>query len=90
MQSLIDELSKRIRIVNDDEGQEMFLSRERHIHLLTRAIDELDAFQESFDKDIGLAAQNLKDASEFIGEIAGSVVSERILDEIFSNFCIGK
>jgi tRNA modification GTPase len=87
---LIDELSQKICTLGGDEGQELFLSRERHLHLLIEAVDSLDTFQESFGKDIAIAAQNLRDAAESIGEIAGSVVNERILDELFSEFCIGK
>lgn len=87
---LVNELSQQICTVGGDEGQELFLSRERHVHLLLETIESLDAFQGSFGRDSALAAQNLRDATDSIGEIVGSVVNERILEEIFSQFCIGK
>jgi tRNA modification GTPase len=90
VQPLVDALTQRISTISaNEEGQELFLSRERHVHLLSEAIESLNnAFQGSFDSAI--AAHNLRDAIEYIGEISGSVVNERILDEIFSQFCIGK
>jgi tRNA modification GTPase len=37
-----------------------------------------------------LIAIDVRDALMFIGEITGDQISERVLDEIFSTFCIGK
>jgi tRNA modification GTPase len=37
-----------------------------------------------------LIAIDVRDALMFIGEITGEQISERVLDEIFSTFCIGK
>ena len=40
----------------------------------------------SFD----LAAEDLRMAQENLFEITGEISNEKVLDEIFSNFCIGK
>lgn len=90
VQPLVDALSRYISAVSDDEGQELFLSRKRHEHLLAEAIEALNQFQGSLDTDRALAAQNLRDAADLVGEIAGTVVNELVLDTIFSQFCIGK
>lgn len=50
----------------------------------TRAI--LNIKTQSFD----LAAEDLRMAQESLFEITGEISNENILDEIFSNFCIGK
>jgi tRNA U34 5-carboxymethylaminomethyl modifying GTPase MnmE/TrmE len=89
-QPLVDVLSRRISVVSDDEGQDLFLSRQRHVHLLEEAIDALTQFQGSLGRDRALAAQNLRDATDLVGEIAGTVVNETVLNAIFSQFCIGK
>ena len=33
---------------------------------------------------------NIKDAWDSLGEITGETVSENIINEIFSKFCLGK
>jgi tRNA modification GTPase len=48
----------------------------------------ISATAEEMPNDI--VAVDVRDALLFIGEITGEQVSERVLDEIFSRFCIGK
>jgi tRNA modification GTPase len=42
------------------------------------------------DRGIELVAVDLREALDWLGQITGAVVSEDILDRIFSQFCIGK
>jgi len=42
------------------------------------------------DKDIELAAEDLRMASRHLGSIIGKVDVEEILGSIFKDFCIGK
>ena len=37
-----------------------------------------------------LTAQNIRDANQELKEIYGGLDNEKILDQIFNNFCIGK
>jgi tRNA modification GTPase len=37
-----------------------------------------------------LAAQDLRQAAQAVGEIVGKTTTEDLLDSIFSQFCIGK
>ena len=39
---------------------------------------------------VELIAENLKRASDFLGEIKAPYTSDELLGEIFSSFCIGK
>lgn len=44
----------------------------------------------SNDLPIDLTVIDLRDAYDFLGEIIGQSVSDKIADEIFSKFCVGK
>jgi tRNA modification GTPase len=39
---------------------------------------------------LDLAAVDMRDALSALGEITGDEVEERILDQVFSKFCVGK
>ncbi len=64
----------------------------RHRDSLQRALAGLEraraALCEGMEKE--LAAADLRDALNCLGEITGEVFTEDILDKIFSEFCIGK
>ncbi|EFO21052.2 hypothetical protein LOAG_07439 [Loa loa] len=40
--------------------------------------------------DVAVVAELLRDVSDYISEMSGTIVNEQILDQIFSSFCIGK
>ncbi|UMZ75182.1 tRNA uridine-5-carboxymethylaminomethyl(34) synthesis GTPase MnmE [Natranaerofaba carboxydovora] len=48
----------------------------------------LNAFQNLLSED--LISIDIKNALEALGEISGDTVSDNVIDEIFSRFCIGK
>ena len=39
---------------------------------------------------VDLAAIDLREAWEYLGEITGDTVGEDVIDRIFSDFCLGK
>lgn len=41
-------------------------------------------------RDTALLADHLQRALDIFGQMAGSTVSEQILDDLFKQFCIGK
>lgn len=67
---------------------------ERHRHLLIQAhgeAREARAFlNENVEENAVLAAEHLRSALEFLGQVTGRVYHEELLDNIFSRFCIGK
>ena len=68
-----------------------FSARSRHISLLYEARKEMfESLKFEDDSDLELIAENLKRASDFIGEIKAPYTSDQLLGEIFSSFCIGK
>jgi len=69
-------------------GNEPSITRIRYRQLLEEALANLDYF--TFDKELELAAEDLRLAARAIGHITGAIDVDEILDKIFSSFCIGK
>uniref|UniRef100_A0AC35GHT8 TrmE-type G domain-containing protein n=1 Tax=Panagrolaimus sp. PS1159 TaxID=55785 RepID=A0AC35GHT8_9BILA len=90
LSTLTSSLKESINDFCNIESDELVLSRQRHILLLSDSILELELFLENLLFDQALAAQHLSNAATSIGEISGTIVNEQILDKIFSQFCIGK
>ncbi|MEK8128943.1 tRNA uridine-5-carboxymethylaminomethyl(34) synthesis GTPase MnmE [Paenibacillus filicis] len=69
-----------------------YVSNARHIHLLKSA---RSALQEAFDAaesyvPIDMIQIDIRTGWEHLGEIIGDSVSESLIDQIFSQFCLGK
>ena len=69
----------------------LFITGERHYAALTRALTALREAQELCAvAPPDLWGVPLREAWEALGEITGETANERIIDEIFSKFCVGK
>ena len=67
------------------------LSQPRHVDAARRAAAHLAQAEGTLRQGpIDLAAIDLQAAQLALGEITGDQVSERLLDEVFSSFCVGK
>jgi len=68
------------------------ISNLRHKEALTKAVQALSLARESFLKNMSFEfiTLDLRVTLDAIGEITGKVVTDDILDKIFSEFCIGK
>lgn len=64
------------------------ITRERHRHQLSKALEYLSAF--SLDNDLVLAAEDIRMTIRVLSNVTGKITVDEILGEIFSNFCIGK
>jgi tRNA modification GTPase len=75
-----------------ESGDLTYVSNVRHIQLLHQAKSSLqDALQgaEIFTP-IDLLQIDIRNAWEQLGEIIGDAVGESLVDQIFSQFCLGK
>ena len=67
------------------------ITRERHRNKLNACLKEIDNFlKKDQNKDIEMAAEDLRIATRHLGAIVGKVDVEEILGSIFKDFCIGK
>ena len=81
-----DKLSRKFIRSND-----VLITRERHRNKLNACLKEIDSFlKKDQNKDIEMAAEDLRLATRHLGGIVGKVDVEEILDSIFKDFCIGK
>ena len=69
----------------------VLITRERHRSKLNECLNEINNFlKRDQNKDIEIAAEDLRLATRHLGAIVGKVDVEEILDSIFKDFCIGK
>jgi tRNA modification GTPase len=73
-------------------GEGAFSARRRHVMALERTTAHLDCAAHILaDTRAGeLAAEELRQAQQALGEITGTYTSDDLLGAIFSSFCIGK
>ena len=71
---------------------EIVVTNIRHKNLITKAIENVKKVKETTKNEMPLdiIAIFIKDILEDLGNITGEVVSEDIINEIFSKFCLGK
>jgi len=84
---LIQKLEERVLQILPKNNHPL-ITQERYRVILQEALLNLESF--SLQKNIELAAQDLRLACLEIGKITGKIDIENILDAIFSRFCIGK
>ena len=86
---LIDELTRRVTLDGEQEGQ---LMAQRHIELARAAGDSLsravDAIRGGMPLDT--AAIDIREALELLAEITGENATEAVIDRVFADFCVGK
>jgi len=69
----------------------VLVTRERHRNKLNECLKEIDNFlKKDQNKDIEMAAEDLRLATRHLGGIVGKIDVEEILASIFKDFCIGK
>lgn len=73
-------------------GDGTIISNSRHYDALLKALEEIQKVKEGMDAGLAsdLVAIDIKQALFHLGEITGSVTTDDLLGNIFSNFCIGK
>lgn len=92
----IDELEKAIADLffegTIDSADMTYVSNARHIGLLTQARRTINDAIEAIENGvpIDMVQIDLTRAWEILGEITGDTVHESLIDQLFSQFCLGK
>ena len=89
MEALRDALTA---FVPADGAESSALSQARHVEAAGRAraalCEAVTAIEDGMPLDV--AAVDLSAALDALGEITGETMSERVIDEVFAKFCVGK
>lgn len=69
-----------------------YVSNSRHIALLKKAKKNVEEAMETLENGmpVDMAQIDLKEAWEALGEIVGDTVSDSLINQLFSQFCLGK
>ncbi|MBQ9263210.1 MAG: tRNA uridine-5-carboxymethylaminomethyl(34) synthesis GTPase MnmE [Clostridia bacterium] len=87
----IPELEKRVAAFGAGAG-ESALTQQRHMALARQAAAALRAAADICEngEDVSLAVIDLQAALAVLGRVTGEQVDEKLIDDIFSRFCVGK
>ena len=89
LQAAVTKLAEAFHV---EIGSELIAINARHSHALQSAKESLEAARAkiSSGEPGELLASDLRAALAAFGEVSGKVDNERILDQLFASFCIGK
>ena len=89
---LYEEISKMFKLNEINFDNDLIITNARHKNLISKSIQNIEKTKETIKNKMPLdiIAINLKDVLEDLSNITGEMVSEDIINEIFSKFCLGK
>ena len=92
IENLYDKITEIFNLNQINVDSEIVITNIRHKNLISKAIESVLKSEESIkDKmPIDVVAIFLKDILENLGNITGDIVTEDIINDIFSKFCLGK
>ena len=92
IEDIYNEISKLFELNEINLDQEVVITNIRHKNLINKAIESVKNARKTMEEEMPLdiIAIFIKDILEDLGNITGEIVTEDIIDEIFSKFCLGK
>jgi tRNA modification GTPase len=91
-EDLSDAVARRADSFQNDVGEDAVAISARHSHALNQAKTALADARGKLEaaEPVELLASDLREVLAAYGEITGKVDNERMLDQLFATFCIGK
>ena len=92
LDNLYDKITSLFELNEINLDNEVVITNVRHKNLISKAIGNVKKAKDATESNMPLdiIAIFIKDILEDLGNITGEIVSEDILNEIFSKFCLGK
>lgn len=92
IETLKEEIKRMFHLEKIEENDYTYLSNTRQIILAHQALDSILSAESSLMQKmpIDIIEIDLQEAFSTLGEITGQNYNDELLDELFSNFCVGK
>ena len=92
IEDLYEKIAEMFSIDEINLDNEVLITNIRHKNIISKAIENVRKAIEAINIDmpIDIITINIKEILEDLGEITGEYVTEDIINEIFSKFCLGK
>ena len=92
LEDLYEQISKMFKLNEIEINGGEVITNIRHKNQIRKSIDALEQAKQGIEIEmpIDVVAVSLKEALEDLSEITGENVSEDIINNIFSKFCLGK
>ena len=92
LEDLYNKISQMYALEEINLDNSIMITNVRHKNLIRQALNSCYKTQESIDlkMPLDIIAISLRDILESLGNITGEIVTDDIIDEIFSKFCLGK
>ncbi len=92
IEDLYSKISDLFNLNEINVDNELVITNLRHKNLISKAIENVKKAKTELENSVpsDIIAIFIKDILESLGEITGEEVTENIINEIFSKFCLGK
>lgn len=90
--NLKNEINDMFNLEEINLGDFTYLSNSRQISLVKKAVEISKNLEDALNNDvpIDLLEIDIKEICEILGEIIGESYDDKLIDTLFSNFCLGK
>ena len=92
IESLKNEINDMFNLEEINLGDFTYLSNSRQISLVKKAVEISKNLEDALNNDVPIVLLeiDIKEICEILGEIIGESYDDKLIDTLFSNFCLGK
>ena len=92
IEEIYNKITKMFNLNEINLDNEIVITNLRHKNLIHKAMENVEKAKQSLNENMpsDIVAIFIKDILEDLGNITGEIVTDDIINEIFSKFCLGK